>query len=116
MVQAGLVALVVVAGCRIGFDPIETGPDGGVSATTALTATPDTVFTHTCEPGSECLVDCALATTCVVECNGAATCEVSCPSTECYVTDCRADRSSTCDVTCGVDDLPSHYGTTATCP
>jgi len=116
MVHTGLVALVVLAGCRIGFDPIESGPDGGVAATSELTALPDTIFTHTCEPEKECLVDCARAKTCVVECNGAATCEVSCPPTGCYVTDCRPDRSSTCDVQCGSDGMPSHYGTTATCP
>ncbi len=107
MVHAGLVALVVLPGCRIGFDPIESGPDGGLA---------DTVFTHTCEPGKECLVDCGLAATCLVDCNGAATCEVSCPPSECYVTGCRADRSSTCGVTCGEDGLPSHLGSTATCP
>lgn len=117
MVHAGLVALVVLAGCRIGFDPIESGPDGGVSVVAAtLTAEPGTAFTHICEPGQDCSVDCGLAETCLVECNGASICEVSCPPTGCYVTGCRAERSSTCEVTCGTDGLPSHVGTTAGCP
>lgn len=129
MVHPGLVALIVLAGCRIGFDPIgASGPDAGTEPDTGtdptavgacdpgtacrIHASQGSIVAVTCAPGQDCLVECSLASTCAVSCNDAASCIVNCPAAGCAVRQCDAR----CDVLCGEASLPSHQGGTATCP
>lgn len=129
MVQGALVVMLVLAGCRIGFDPIEAaGPDAGAESdagtdptalracdpgtTCRIHATPGAIVLVTCAPGQDCLVECSLASTCAVSCNAAASCIVNCPAAGCAVTQC----GETCDVLCGETSLPTHHADTATCP
>jgi hypothetical protein len=76
-----------------------------------------------CQPGAPCDVGCAAGEHCHVECSGASSCDVDCGSSpECHVT-CPATGctvhncvGAACQITCGVSALPSHSGSTATCP
>ena len=99
--------LVLLAACRIGFDPIET-PD----ASGARTADPHDPVECI---GVECIVDCRAWSTCQVDCGTSSyACVVQCPETGCLVTDCRGDD---CTVQCGyLAKPPTRIGTVATCP
>ncbi|GEM_PF-4629325 len=103
--------LVLLAGCRIGFDEIR--PDDGGSLDALATVAPaGEPFISSCRPGSACVVDCSLASSCDVQCNNAAYCDVTCPPEGCTVTGC---FEYVCEVNCA-SGMPTRYTSFATCP
>lgn len=111
--------LVLVVGCRLGFDPVdgEQDDDGEVietgASTTAQTRTaaPGSDFYTVCRTGEPCVVDCTAAMTCVVECGLASSCDVVCSAADCIVESCVAPA---CSVECTGGTL-AQFGVTAIC-
>jgi hypothetical protein len=133
---------LTLAACVIDNDPDPTGPSGpsgpapggeDCPLTQNCFCPPDQSCAHTCTPGAfechvqgsigfptnvqctdnaECHVQCAQASSCTVDCGGSDQCHVTCPPTGCTVTNCVGD----CEVTCGLVNVATHVGSTATCP
>jgi hypothetical protein len=115
-----LVALALLAGCRMNFDPVDEqrgagdGDESETSMETAsqvMTAQPDSDFFTTCMSSQPCLVDCSQAATCIVDCNAASTCDVVCAEASCLVQACVAPA---CEVDCGSSRVIA-LGAIATC-
>ena len=66
-----------------------------------------------CAAGELCHVECSTASPCSVDCGSSPECHVTCPPTGCTVHNCVGEA---CVVTCGGFGLPSHSGSTASCP
>ena len=74
---------------------------------------PDAPCDVGCAPGEHCHVECSQTSSCEVDCGSSPECHVTCPAIGCTVKNC---VGAACDVTCGTASLPSHHGSTATCP
>jgi hypothetical protein len=66
-----------------------------------------------CAAGEHCHVECSGTSSCAVDCGSSPECHVTCPATGCTVHNCVGEA---CVVTCGGFGLPSHSGSTASCP
>lgn len=66
-----------------------------------------------CAAGEYCHVECGKTSSCDVDCGSSPECHVTCPATGCTVTNC---IGAGCVITCGGTSVPTHHGTTASCP
>jgi hypothetical protein len=110
--------LVVLAACRLGFDPVEgelepegQGELGAKTSAQTVIAPAGSDFYTVCRTGEPCAVDCTAAMTCVVECGLASSCQVTCSAADCIVESCMLPS---CEVEC-IDGTLAQFGATAIC-